>query len=68
MTTDEEFNVFTATRAEQQVRIAELDSHKAELLKFINDSCYVFDGYDADISDAYVDAITSGLMPKMEAE
>lgn len=44
-----------------------LESHKAALLKFISDSCYVFDGYDADISDAYVDAITSGLMPELES-
>lgn len=49
-----------------QARIAELESHKAALLKFITDSCYVFDGADEDISDAYVDAITSGLMPKLE--
>ncbi|HIC8858926.1 TPA: hypothetical protein ACW72T_005447 [Klebsiella pneumoniae] len=48
-------------------RIAELESHKAALLKFIRDSCYVFDGADEDISDAYVDAITSGLMPKLES-
>ncbi|ENY6047945.1 hypothetical protein [Klebsiella pneumoniae] len=52
---------------ELQARIAELESHKAALLKFIRDSCYVFDGADEDISDAYVDAITSGLMPKLEA-
>ncbi|HBS5460039.1 TPA: hypothetical protein MAJ58_005209 [Klebsiella pneumoniae] len=51
----------------QAKRIAELDSHKAALLKFISDSCYIFDGFDADISDAYVDAITSGLMPKLES-
>ncbi|MGY5644097.1 hypothetical protein [Escherichia coli] len=48
-------------------RIAELESHKAALLKFIRDSCYVFDGADEDISDAYVDAITSGLIPKLES-
>ncbi|MEG6300919.1 DUF551 domain-containing protein [Enterobacter hormaechei] len=52
---------------ELQSRIAELGSHKAALLKFIRDSCYVFDGDDEDISDAYVDAITSGMMPKLEA-
>lgn len=51
----------------QDKRNAELDSHKAALLKFISDSCYIFDGFDADISDAYVDAITSGLMPKLES-
>ncbi|HIE9717758.1 TPA: hypothetical protein ACXRZE_001366 [Klebsiella variicola subsp. variicola] len=50
-----------------QARIAELESHKAALLKFIRDSCYVFDGAGEDISDAYVDAITSGLMPKLES-
>lgn len=48
-------------------RIAELESHKAALLKFIRDSCYVFDGADEDISDAYIDAITSGLIPKLES-
>jgi hypothetical protein len=52
---------------ELQARIAELESHKAVLLKFVRDSCYVFDGTDEDISDAYVDAITSGLMPKLGA-
>ncbi|MDV5581931.1 hypothetical protein QM128_05690 [Enterobacter hormaechei] len=52
---------------ELQSRVAELSSHKAALLKFIRDSCYVFDGADEDISDAYVDAITSGIMPKLEA-
>ncbi|MGJ0473384.1 hypothetical protein ACR6AP_01545 [Klebsiella variicola] len=50
-----------------QARIAELESNKAALLKFIRDSCYVFDGAGEDISDAYVDAITSGLMPKLES-
>lgn len=49
-------------------RIAELELHKAALLKFIRESCYVFDGYDADISDAYIDATSSNLMPKIEAE
>lgn len=48
-------------------RIAELESHKSTLMKFISDSCYVFDGHDADISDAYVDAISSELMPKLES-
>ncbi|WP_407324810.1 ead/Ea22-like family protein [Klebsiella variicola] len=52
---------------ELQQRITELESHKAALLKFIRDSCYVFDGADEDISDAYVDAITSVLMPKLES-
>ncbi|MCP6123518.1 hypothetical protein NL458_05250 [Klebsiella pneumoniae] len=52
---------------ELQARIAELESHKAALLKFIRDSCYVFDGADEDISDAYIDAITSVLMPKLES-
>lgn len=52
---------------ERQQRIAELESHKAALLNFIRDSCYIFDGADEDISDAYVDAITSGLMPKLES-
>ncbi|HBX1991254.1 ead/Ea22-like family protein [Klebsiella pneumoniae] len=53
--------------ADYRQRIAELESHKAALLKFVRDSCYVFDGTDEDISDAYVDAITSGLMPKLGA-
>lgn len=49
-------------------RMADLELHKAALLKFIRESCYVFDGYDADISDAYIDAASSNLMPKIEAE
>lgn len=48
-------------------RISELESQKSTLMKFIRDSCYVFDGDDADISDAYIDAISSGLMPKLES-
>lgn len=65
-------NVHYADAAEMEIaalrqRIAELESHKAALLKFIRDSCYVFDGADEDISDAYVDAITSGIMPKLES-
>ncbi|MDK7227526.1 hypothetical protein, partial [Lactobacillus iners] len=42
---------FRKRKADWQ-RIAELESHKAALLKFIRDSCYVFDGADEDISDA----------------
>ena len=66
-------NVHYADAAEMEIaalrqRIAELESHKAALLKFIRESCYVFDGYDADISDAYTDAASSSLMPKIEAE
>ncbi|MEG8889860.1 hypothetical protein U4T09_10570 [Klebsiella pneumoniae] len=53
---------------ELRQRIGELELHKAALLKFIRESCYVFDGYDADISDAYLDAASSSLMPKIEAE
>lgn len=37
----------------------------AQLEMFINQSCYVFDGRDVDISDAYIDAATSDLMPKI---
>lgn len=55
-------------KREAEKRIAELEPHKAALLKFIRESCYVFDGYDADISDAYIDAASSSLMPKIEAE
>lgn len=62
-----QFRGITDHCEELQARIAELESHKAALLKFIRDSCYVFDGADEDISDAYVDAITSGLMPKLES-
>ncbi|MDK6849666.1 ead/Ea22-like family protein [Klebsiella quasipneumoniae] len=66
-------NVHYADAAEMEIealrqRIAELELHKAALLKFIRESCYVFDGYDADISDAYIDAASSSLMPKIEAE
>ena len=57
-----------SVRDELYARIAELEAHKVALLKFVRDSCYVFDGADDDISDAYVDAITSGLMPKLKYE
>ena len=40
----------------------------AELEVFISQSCYVFDGRDADISDAYIDAATSSLMPKVSTK
>ncbi|EML7082525.1 hypothetical protein RYF40_002987 [Klebsiella oxytoca] len=53
--------------ADYRQRIAALESQKSTLMKFISDSCYVFDGDDADISDAYVDAISSALMPKLES-
>lgn len=40
----------------------------AELESFISQSCYVFDGRDADISDSYIDASTSSLMPKVSTK
>lgn len=40
----------------------------AELEVFISQSCYVFDGRDADISDSYIDASTSSLMPKVSTK
>ena len=40
----------------------------AELEVFISQSCYVFDGRDADISDSYIDASTSSLMPKVNTK
>ncbi|HHL2825813.1 TPA: hypothetical protein ACQ431_004082 [Citrobacter murliniae] len=40
----------------------------AELEAFISQSCYVFDGRDADISDSYIDASTSSLMPKVSTK
>lgn len=49
----------------QHVRANTAEARIAELKKFISQSCYVFDGRDADISDAYIDASTSGLMPKV---
>lgn len=42
--------------------------HIAELESFISQSCYVFDGRDADISDSYIDASTSSLMPKVSTK
>jgi hypothetical protein len=49
--------------------INELENVKAEkqlILKFINDSCYVFDGEGDDYSDAYVDAISHSMMPSVD--
>lgn len=49
--------------------ISELDfvkSEKQAILKFINDSCYVFDGEGDDYSDAYVDAISHSMMPSVD--
>ncbi|EPY6812522.1 hypothetical protein ACXEGP_002436 [Klebsiella quasipneumoniae] len=50
------------------MEIAALRQRIAELESFISQSCYVFDGCDSDISDAYIDASTSSLMPKVESE
>ncbi|EBM6583372.1 ead/Ea22-like family protein [Salmonella enterica subsp. enterica] len=44
------------------------EMRNAELEVFISQSCYVFDGRDADISDAYIDASTSSLMPKVSTK
>lgn len=46
----------------------ELKRRIAELEVFISQSCYVFDGRDADISDAYIDASASSLMPKVSTK
>lgn len=51
--------------SELRERTEAAEKRVAELERFINQSCYVFDGRDADISDAYIDAATSGLMPKI---
>lgn len=48
--------------------IADGSKRIAELESFISQSCYVFDGCDSDISDSYIDASTSSLMPKVESE
>ncbi|MCG5044303.1 ead/Ea22-like family protein [Enterobacteriaceae bacterium 155047] len=50
---------------EQEARAEAAEKRIAELEMFINQSCYVFDGRDVDISDAYIDAATSDLMPKI---
>lgn len=42
-------------------------SENALLKKFIRESCYVFDGEQSDISDAYTPADQSPLMPGLEA-
>lgn len=43
-----------------------LSAENAELNKFITQSCYVFDGEQHEISDAYICA-TDGLMPETPA-
>lgn len=62
----EHANVHYADAAEME--IAALRQRIAELEVFISQSCYVFDGLDADISDSYIDASTSSLMPKVSTK
>ncbi|MDW2635911.1 ead/Ea22-like family protein [Citrobacter portucalensis] len=49
-------------------KLAAAEKCIAELEAFISQSCYVFDGRDADISDSYIDASTSSLMPKVSTK
>ncbi|ELS5419403.1 TPA: hypothetical protein MDK39_002314 [Citrobacter freundii] len=49
-------------------RLRAAEKRIAELEVFISQSCYVFDGRDADISDSYIDASTSSLMPKVNTK
>ncbi len=51
--------------ADYRERMEAAEKRVAQLEMFINQSCYVFDGRDVDISDAYIDAATSDLMPKI---
>nr|WP_246864817.1 ead/Ea22-like family protein [Citrobacter freundii] len=57
----EAFHKAVSVGARYEERIAELEV-------FILQSCYVFDGRDADISDSYIDASTSSLMPKVSTK
>ena len=57
----EAFHKAVSVGARYEERIAELEV-------FISQSCYVFDGRDADISDSYIDASTSSLMPKVSTK
>ncbi|HGV0302512.1 TPA: hypothetical protein ACNFRT_002162 [Citrobacter freundii] len=54
--------------ADMAVQLANAESKCRELTAFISQSCYVFDGRNADISDSYIDASTSSLMPKVNTK
>lgn len=53
--------------AELEVNLAALAAENAALKRFIKDSCYVFHGEQADISDEYSPADESPLMPDTPA-
>ncbi|MGL5218257.1 MAG: hypothetical protein ACRC8G_01960 [Plesiomonas shigelloides] len=67
----ESFDTVVLKEDEANALLDELEAAEkriAELEAFISQSCYVFDGRDADISDSYIDASTSSLMPKVSTK
>lgn len=61
-----EFRAADATIENLQMQVEKLAAENAGLNKFITQSCYVFDGEQHEISDAYICA-TDGGMPKTPA-
>ncbi|HIC8926771.1 TPA: ead/Ea22-like family protein [Enterobacter asburiae] len=54
--------------AESEAKFAALASENAGLNKFITQSCYVFDGEQHEISDAYISATDGGMPETPETE
>lgn len=62
------FEAYQAGVAEGEARCARLAAENARLNKFITQSCYVFDGEQHEISDAYISATDGGMPETPETE
>ncbi|MEI9582298.1 ead/Ea22-like family protein [Enterobacter asburiae] len=62
------FEAYQAGVAEGEARCAALAAENAGLNKFITQSCYVFDGEQHEISDAYISATDGGMPETPETE
>lgn len=58
------FEAYQAGVAEGEAKCAALAAENAGLVKFIAQSCYVYNGDGSDISDAYTPAHESPMIPK----
>ncbi|HFN3647170.1 TPA: ead/Ea22-like family protein [Enterobacter hormaechei] len=62
------FEAYQAGVAEGEAKCAALAAENAGLNKFITQSCYVFDGEQHEISDAYISATDGGMPETPETE
>ncbi|WP_420704118.1 hypothetical protein [Escherichia coli] len=58
------FEAYQAGVAEGEAKCAALAAENAGLNKFIEQSCYVYNGDGSDISDSYTPAHESPMMPE----